>query len=258
MRSLAVLFCVLFAVAAPGNRLQDRILIYTHNGRGLDAKGYVHMNIPAAVTALRELAASANIETEVSDDPGAFTNANLRRFKAIVFADTNNEAFDSDAQREAFRKFVSENGGVVGIHSATGSERDWPYFQSVMGGKFRRHPKLQKFTIRVVDPAFPATRALPATFTWDDECYYHDKLNSDIKVLLAADPAQLEDPKLREDPPSLVSGMIPLAWYHEFGGGREYYVALGHKDEHYKQPLFRQLLLGGIRWAIGAERYPPQ
>jgi len=258
MRHFAVLFCVLVTFAAPGNRLQDRILIYTHNGRGVDGKGYIHMNIPAAITALRELAASANIETEVSDDPGAFTDANLRRFKAIVFADTNNEAFDSDAQREAFRKFVSENGGIVGIHSATGSERNWPYFQSVMGGKFRRHPKLQQFTIRVTDPAFPATRGLPATFNWDDECYYHDKLSSDIKVLLTADPAQLQDPKLREDPPSLVSGMVPLAWYHEFGGGREYYVALGHKDEHYKQPLFRQLLLGGIQWAIGAERYPPQ
>ncbi len=107
----------------------------------LDGKGYVHTNIPAAITALREIAASAHIETEVSDDPGAFTNANLRRFKAIVFANTNNEAFESDAQRDAFRKFVSESGGIVGIHSATGSERNWPYFQAVMGGKLRRQPK---------------------------------------------------------------------------------------------------------------------
>src|SRR4051812_40030733 len=189
MRNFAVLFCALVTFAAPGNRLQDRILIYTHNGMGVDGKGYVHTNIPAAITALREIAASAHIETEVSDDPGAFTNANLRRFKAIVFADTNNEAFDSDAQREALRKFVSESGGIVGIHSATGSERNWPYFQSVMGGKFGRDSKVQKFTIRVADRAFPATRGLPATFEWEDEFCYHDKVSPDIKVLLTTDPA---------------------------------------------------------------------
>ena len=101
MRNFAVLFCALVTFAAPGNRLRDRILIYTHNGMGVDGKGYVHTNIPAAITALREIAASAHIETEVSDDPGVFTNANLRRFKAIVFANTNNEAFESDAQRDS-------------------------------------------------------------------------------------------------------------------------------------------------------------
>ena len=95
---------------------------------------------------------------------------------------------------------MTESGGIVGIHSATGSERNWPYFQAVMGGKFRRHPKIQKFTIRVVDPRVSATRGLPATFNWEDECYYHDKLNPDIKVLLTADPAQLEYPQVHEIP----------------------------------------------------------
>jgi len=108
--------------APPGDRTKDRILVYTHNGKGVDGKGEVHNSIPAAVAAIRELAASRSIDVEVTDDPGAFNNSNLRRFKAIVFANSNNEAFYTEAQREAFKKFVTEGGGIVGVHSATGSE----------------------------------------------------------------------------------------------------------------------------------------
>ncbi|MDZ4797470.1 MAG: ThuA domain-containing protein [Bryobacteraceae bacterium] len=235
--------------AAPGDRMKDRILVYTHNG-----KGYVHQNIPASIAAIRELAATKNIEVEASDDPAVFTNANLRRFKAVVFSNSNNEAFDNDSQKEAFQKFVREGGGVVGIHSATGSERNWPWFQSMMGGKFVRHPKLQKFTVRVVNTGHPATKGLPATFEWEDECYYHENVNPDIKPLLVTDPAKLDDPKKAEYPGDRFGNALPLAWYHEYGGGREFYVSLGHKDEYYKTPVLRQLILGGILWAVGAEK----
>jgi len=127
-----------------------------------------------------------------------------------------------------------------------------------MGGKFKRHPRLQKFTVRVVDPNFPATRGLPATFEWEDECYYHENINPDIKPLLVTDPAKLDDPTKDDYPGTRFGNALPLSWYHEYGGGREYYIGLGHKDEHYSNSLFRQQLLGGILWAIGAERYPQQ
>ena len=45
------LFALLLAATAvwsgaPGDRMKDRILVYTHNGKGPDGKGYVHLNIP--------------------------------------------------------------------------------------------------------------------------------------------------------------------------------------------------------------------
>ena len=58
---------------------------------------------------------------------------------------------------------------------------------SIVGGKFLYHPKLQKFTVRVADATHPSTKDLPATFEWEDECYFHENLNPDIHVLLAAD-----------------------------------------------------------------------
>ena len=30
---------------------------------------------------------------------------------------------------------------------------------------------------------------------------------------------------------------LPLSWYHQFDGGREYYLALGHNKEDYSNPV---------------------
>jgi type 1 glutamine amidotransferase len=43
----------------------------------------------------------------------------------------------------------------------------------------------------------------------------------------------------------------PIAWAHEFDGGRAWYTGLGHQIAMYGDPRFTQHLLGGIRWAAG-------
>jgi uncharacterized protein len=249
MRLIALALAVL-SLAAAADKPKDRLLVYTRNYTP-DGKGYVHENIATSVEAVRQLGVENGFDIDSSDDPKVFTVENLKRYKAIVFSNSNNEAFTDDSQRDAFQKFVRSGGGVVGLHIATGSERKWPYFWSVMGGRFIRHPALQKFTVIVKDTKHPATAGLPATFEWEDECYLFDKTNPDVKVLLAADPAQLNDPKRNEQPGALRDGQYPLSWYNTFDGGRQYYISLGHKKEHYADPILRQQILGGILWAIG-------
>lgn len=238
MKSAAAL--LLLASLALG--AQDKILVYTKNG-----KGYVHENIATSVEAIRSLGAENGFSADASDDPKVFAPDNLKQYKAIVFSNSNNEGFDTDEQREAFRKYVQSGGGVAGIHIASGTERQWPYFAAVMGGRFVRHPKLQKFTVTVKDRSHPATAGLPATFEWEDECYLFDRVNTNIKVLLTANPSQIDDPKRSGPAPA----EYPLSWYNTHDGGRQYYTALGHKKEHYSDPLLRKQILGGILWAMG-------
>ncbi len=232
-------FTVTIAPAA-----EKKILIYTRNYTP-DGKGYVHDNIQTSVEAIKQIAAENGFAADASDDPKLFTGNNLKQYKVLVFSSSNNEAFENDAQREVFKKYIQAGGGYVGLHSATGSERKWDYYQAVAGGKFDRHPKLQKFTVTVKDPNNPATKGLPATFEWEDECYYHTNLNPDIHVLLTADPAKLVDP----GKPRFPGDAIPLGWYHNYDGGREIYIALGHKKEHYSDPILRKLIAGAILWA---------
>jgi type 1 glutamine amidotransferase len=248
MERFFILAALLMAASAPA--ADRKILVYTRNYTP-NGKGFVHDNIAASVAAIRKMGAGAGFAVDVSDSPDVFTAAALRQYRAIVFSNSNNEAFATDAQRNAFQQYIQAGGGFVGIHSASGSERKWPWFWSMLGGTFNRHPKLQPFTVRVCQPDFAAMGKLPASFEWADECYYFHHLNPDIRVLLSADPSKIADPKKQSDPPELVDSAIPLAWYHTFDGGREFYTALGHKKEDYTNPLLYNQILGGIIWAMG-------
>ena len=224
-----------------------RVLVYTKNG-----KGYVHENIKASITALQKLGEENQFAVDVTDDAAAFTVANLKRYQALVFDNTNNGIFDTEAQRTAFQDYLHAGGGFVGIHSACGSEREWPWFWSMLGGKFLRHPKLQTFTIKVRDNAHPSTAHLEKTWQWSDEFYFLDHLNPAVHVLLAGDLTTLQDPQKDTYPGTMPDNAFPLAWCHEFEGGRVWYTALGHKPEHFADPQYTKHLLGGILWAMQA------
>ncbi len=243
---------ILLAAAALSAAAGKRVLVYTRNYTP-DGKGYVHANIPASVEAIRKMGLENGFAVEHSEDPALFTVQNLTKYSAIVFSNSNNEAFSDDSQRKALESYVRAGGGVVGIHSATGSEREWPGWWDIMGGKFLRHPKMQKFTVRVKDPSHPAMKSLPATFEWEDECYYTEHMNPEMKVLLVTDPAKIDDPKKAEYPGDRFGDSLPLAWAITSHGGRTFYTALGHKPEHYSDPLLYNQILGGILWAMGGK-----
>jgi len=230
------------------NKTEDKttILVYTRNG-----PGYIHDNIDASVEALKKIGTENNMMVDVSDDPSVINDENLRKYNCIILSNTNNEIFVSDEQKLAFVRYIHAGGSVVGIHSACGSERSWPWFWAMLGGKFERHPPYQPFEIKVIDHQHPSTIFLGDKWYWQDECYYLKYLNPDIKILLAADLRTIEDEDKHIFPGEVFGNYFPLAWYHEFEGARVFYTALGHSIEHYSDPDFINHLQGGIIWALG-------
>jgi len=229
---------------------QPRVLVYTRNYTP-DGKGYIHDNIATSVEAIKKMGAESHFAVDSSDSPEVFTDNNLRKYAAIIFANSNNEAFTSDDQRAAFKRYIQSHHGFVAIHSASGSERSWPYFWQVVGGKFVEHPRLQTFTVHVADPAFPAAKGLPADFDWTDECYFTDHLNPDIHPFLTTDRTKLSGlEKMRTDANSY-RNPLPLAWSHTFDGSREVYIALGHRKQDYANPILYNLIRRSVLWSIG-------
>lgn len=235
------------ATTAPADAAQPRVLIYTRNFV-TGGKGFVHDNIAKCVEALKALCAEKNIGADVSDDPTVFTAENLKKYKALVFANSNNEAFADDAQKAAFQAYIAAGGGFVGIHSASGSERKNDEFKSVLGGRFKFHTPNAPFRVIVSDTNHPATRHLGASYQWKDEGYICD-LVPGLHPLLEMD---LATAKLAKDkwPAGAQNGRFPLAWCQEVGGSRRFYTALGHDKGDYDMPAFRQHLIGGILWAL--------
>ena len=86
-----------------------KVLVYTKNG-----EGYVHENIPANVEAIRKLGREYNFKLDVSEDPAVFMEENIKQYDALIFANSNNEAFDTDEQKAVFQKYIH---GLFYTHS---------------------------------------------------------------------------------------------------------------------------------------------
>ncbi|MDH3244921.1 MAG: ThuA domain-containing protein [Saprospiraceae bacterium] len=222
-----------------------KILVYTKNG-----EGYVHDNIPTSIRAIQKLGEEFGFMVDASEDPSIFTAEQLKQFDALVFSNTNNDIFGTKEQEEAFQDYVRSGGGFVGLHSASGSERDWPWFWQMLGGKFYRHAPHQEFEVQVLQRDHPSTAHLPASYSTADECYYLNQLNPDIEVLLVANLNTVEDEKMSEYPGETFGSTFPLSWCHRFDGGRQWYTALGHDIEHYEDHAFMKHILGGIQWVL--------
>ena len=231
------------------------VLIFTKNGLSVDGKkGFVHKNILSSIKALEEICELENIETTTSEDASLFTNSNLAQYDAIIFSNANNEVFDTEAQKQAFQKYIRNGGGFAAIHSANAVERDWPWYWALVGGKFVRHAPYQEFDVIVTDKNHPSTEFLDKKWTVNDELYYSNNLNPDIHVLLSADLTTVEDKKKRKYTNDIFGDYFPLCWSHEFEGGRQWYTALGHDAETYNDPTFRMHLRGGILWVLNIEK----
>jgi type 1 glutamine amidotransferase len=248
MKKLAIILLVTlgsFQAFAAIKGEEKRVLIYTKNG-----EGYVHENIAASVAAFEKICEAEGFSTDVSDMPSVFTPETLAKYDAIVFSNSNNEGFDTEAQRAAFQDFIWNGGGFMAIHSANATERQWPWYWAMVGGKFIRHAPHQEFDVVVTDANHPSTSHLPARWTIKDECYYSYQLNPDIHVLLSADMTTVEDEGKDEYPGETFGKLFPLCWCHQFENGRQWYTALGHDPWFYEDPLFVEHLRGGLLWVL--------
>lgn len=246
---VATLLVFMLAACSAVNRIGGKIawnkvnvLVYTKNGQG-----YVHDNIPAAVACIQRLGNQHGFGVDVSDDPTVFNEANLKKYKALIFTSTNNDVFSTDEQKVAFMRYIQAGGGFVGIHSVTGTERHWPWFIRLVGGTFVRHAAHQTFSEIIIDTTHVSTNLLPHHWQVSDECYYIKDINPDLQVLTVHDLSTVKD----KQKPTTYGNVFPSTWCHQFDGGRQWYTALGHDAKTYSDPLFEKFIMGGITWVIG-------
>jgi type 1 glutamine amidotransferase len=210
---------------------------------------YYHESIPAGVAAIRKLGTEHGFEVVVSDDPAQFADAQLANFQVVVFNNTNSTppkgALLDATQRAAFQRYIRAGGGYVGIHSASGTERDWEWYGDLVGAFFKVHPKIQKLEVKIEDREHPSTKGLPQTWIRTEEPYdFLTNPRRTVHVLATYNPASYEGHTMGPD--------HPIVWCHNFDGGRAWYTGLGHASSAFTdEPHFIQHLLGGIEWAAG-------
>jgi type 1 glutamine amidotransferase len=223
--------------AAPAAEPSWKILVFTKTA------GFRHDSIPAAIQAVQQLGAANGFGVDQTEDAGAFSDANLGQYRAVMFLLTTGDVLN-DAQQAAFQRYIEGGGGFVGVHSAADTEHDWPWYGKLVGTYFLSHPAIQTAQIDVADPRDPSTAGLPAVWTRTDEWYnFTSDPRPSVNVLMTLDE-RTYDPG-----PDAMGADHPISWWHAYDGGRAWYTGLGHTDETYSDPLFLAFLLGGIRYA---------
>lgn len=218
--------------------------------------GFRHKEaIPAAGALLTQIARDKGWGIYQTENGATFSPEILARFDAVVFSNTSGDVF-TPKQRAAFRAFLENGGGWVGIHAAgDNSHEAWGwYVDKVIGTHFIGHPmdpQFQQALVRVEDRAHPASRNLPAEWRRTDEWYSFDKSprKPGITVLATLDESTYRLKGMFGQ--ELAMGKDhPIVWTRCVGKGRALYSGLGHTAETYREPDYRKHLVGALDWVL--------
>ncbi|MDR3456017.1 MAG: DUF1080 domain-containing protein [Verrucomicrobiae bacterium] len=263
--ALFLLATVLTASAAP-----KKILFFTKSS------GYEHSVIswkngqPSfAEKVLLELGQKNGWEFTFSKDGSKFSPDYLNQFDAVFFYTTGDlctEGTDKQppmtpAGKQALFDYVRAGKGFIGTHAADDTfhtadeskkgpdryvnhgEKADDYVRFI-GGEFIIHGAQQVATNAVTDPGFPGFEKAGASFAFNEEWYSLKDFAPDIHVLTVIDAPHMKGPMYQRPP-------YPNTWARMEGKGRVWYTSMGHREDVWTNPLFQDILVGGIKWALG-------
>lgn len=267
---LACLGLALSLVFAAPEAKKPRILFFSKSS------GYEHSVIsykngqPSyAEKVLLELGAKQGWDFEFSKDGSKFGKDYLAQFDAVFFYTTGNlleEGTDKQPPmtaegKQALFDFVKSGKGFIGTHSASdtfhtnnesqkgpdryvnhGDKAD-PYVR-FLGGEFIKHGAQQAVKNTVVNAKFPGFEKVGTDYSFPEEWYSLKDFSPDIHVLSVMDAPAMTGVEYQRPP-------FPSTWARKEGEGRVWYTAMGHREDVWTNPTFQDILIGGVRWALG-------
>lgn len=210
--------------------------------------GFRHASISDGIELIETSGEERGWEVDSTEDANAFTDANLANYDVVVWLSTTGDVLNND-QQAAFERFIQNGGGYAGVHAATDTEYGWPWYGDLVGAYFSNHPQQQNATLVRESATHPSTAFLPERWTIFDEWYNFDRNpRPNVDVLLTLDESTYSGGSMGDD--------HPIAWAHEYDGGRSWYTAAGHRSELYTDAEyldFQRHVIEGIAWAASGQ-----
>jgi len=264
---LAAAVCAVAFAAVPAKR---KILFFTKSS------GFEHSVIswkngqPShAEKVLLELGAKNGWDFEFSKDGSKFSKDYLNQFDAVFFYTTGDLCSEgTDKQppmsaegKQALFDYVKAGKGFIGTHSASdtfhtnneskkGPDRYLNHGEKAdayvrfLGGEFIKHGAHQVAKNTVTNPKFPGFENVGTEYGFQEEWYSLKDFTPDIHVLSVIDSPAMTG-KEYERP------AFPSTWARKEGNGRVWYTAMGHREDVWTNPTFQNILVGGVKWALG-------
>ncbi|MFP4096096.1 MAG: ThuA domain-containing protein [Cyclobacteriaceae bacterium] len=239
----------------PASLGENAVLIFSKTN------GYRHGEaIEASLPAFRKMAAASGWDLFITDNGATFNPDYLSKFKVVVWNNVSGKVLNEE-QRQAFRSYLENGGGFVGLHAAGDNSHQWEWYeQEVIGADFSHHPlkpQIQPADLYLegdIDELMLAY-GLPRKWQRADEWYmfFNNPREKGFQVLYTLDEANIvtsgnlsflirgKDWGMGED--------HPIAWYKEKGKSRTFYSAMGHTAASFQEAEHLQMLENAIRWA---------
>lgn len=220
-----------------------RVLVVTHTA------GFRHSSIDIAERVIAQLGRTSGLfdtaYCRTADDVRRMlTKDGLADVRAVMFANTTGNIGIPDL--DAFLDWIAAGHGFVGVHSASDTYHDAPAYLAMLGNEFLTHGDLSTVEAVVESPQHPAVAHLGVRYRVFDEIYRFARNNrTSVTPLLTLNRYPFDGLANAGE-----AADLPLAWAREYGQGRVFYTALGHRDELWAEMDFQQHVLGGLRWTL--------
>jgi len=228
------LFIAIFSISNISAQQTKSVMVFSKT------EGFRHDCIEVGIKSIQKLGKENDFKVDMTEDSKVLISG-LNNYDVIIFLNTTGNIL-TDTQQEKFEKYIQKGGGFVGIHSATDTEYDWPWYGKLVGAYFLNHPKQQQATIDIINQDHLSTFFLGKEWSKFDEWYNFKDMNPDVNILMKLDENSYKGGKNGDN--------HPIAWFHEYDGGRVFYTGLGHTKESYQNPKFLKHVLGGINYAM--------
>lgn len=215
-------------------------------------------SVDAARGAFEAMAKRKGWAIVVTDRGGAMNPATLRQFDAVIWNNVSGDVLTL-AQRKAFRDYMEQGGGFIGVHGSAGDPAtfwDW-YVDGLIGARFAGHPmnpQFQDARIMVEGKNHAVAQGLPGEWVMNDE-WYSFKTNprsTGATIIATLDEKSYKQAGFAGQ--ALTMGDHPIAWTRCIGKGRMAYAAIGHRPETYGDAHYVRMLENAVDWVGGRRK----
>ncbi|MEZ0299251.1 MAG: ThuA domain-containing protein [Candidatus Methylacidiphilales bacterium] len=192
-------------------------------------------------TAFQNELRTRGVEAQIETSLDVFADVQRLQSCDLIFPCWTMGTLTSE-QSKGLQTAVRGGVGLGGIHGGMGDAfRGNLDYEWMTGGHFVGHPHVGDYTVTVRDASNPITEGVASSFAYNSEQYY---MMVDPSIHVLADTQYTYEGH---------TCTMPVAWTKQWGKGRVFYSALGHKPEELTDfPDSFKLALNGLTWAAGA------
>jgi len=206
-----------------------------------------------AISFFKDLTAGSGFVFDTTSNMDDLNDIVLKDYSVVMML---NDFPHSDAQREAFRRYMENGGGWFGFHVAAYNDRTtkWPWLLDFLGGGvfYRNNWPPMPAKLVVDDRSHPVTKGMPETFISPINEWYQwkpsprERKNVKVLVSLSRDnyPFGLKD--------IVPDGDFPVVWSNT--DYRMIYMNMGHGRHIFEDATQNKLIVAGLRWVVETDK----